>query len=120
MEQPAERTIGDLVFVGFNRWVLALERHSGEIVWEWKSPKGSGAVSLLLDGDRLIVSVSGFMYCLDPLYGQLAWKNPLTGKGMGVTCLTSLRGLPGTDHVLMAQVAQQAQAAAATASATAP
>ena len=50
MEQPAQRTIGDLVFVGFNRWVVALDRYSGEIVWEWKSPKGSGAVSLLLDG----------------------------------------------------------------------
>ena len=75
---------------------------------------------MLLDGDRLIVSVSGFMYCLDPLYGQLVWKNPLTCKRMGVTCLTSLPGLPGPDHVLMAQVAQLAQAAAAPASATAP
>ncbi len=35
MEQPAERTIGDLVFVGFNRWVVALDRYSGEIVWEY-------------------------------------------------------------------------------------
>ena len=42
MEQRAERTIGDLVFVGFNRWVVALDRYSGEIVWEWKSPKASG------------------------------------------------------------------------------
>lgn len=117
MEQPAERTVGDLVFVGFNRWVVALDRYTGEIVWEWKPPKASGAVSLLLDGDRLVVSVNGFMFCLDPLYGQLVWENPLKGKGMGVTCLTSLRGLPGTDHVLTAQVAQRAQAAAA---ATAP
>ncbi len=115
MEPPAERTIGDLVFVGFNRWVVALDRLSGEIAWEWKSPKAAGAVSLLLDGDRLIVSVSGFMFCLEPLYGQLVWENPLKGKGMGVTCLTSLRGLPGTDHMLMAHAAQQAQAAAAAA-----
>ena len=120
MEQPAQRTIGDLVYVGFNRWVLAMDRYSGEIVWQWKSPKGSGAVSLLLDGDRLIVSVSGFMYCLDPLYGQQVWKNPLTGKGVGVTCLTSLRGLPGTDHMLMAHAAQQAQAAAAAVAGVAP
>ena len=51
-----ERTIHDLLFVGFNSRIAALDRFSGEIVWEWKAPKGSGFVSMILDGDRLIAS----------------------------------------------------------------
>ena len=30
----------DLVFVGLNRQVLALDRYTGRIVWEFKVPKG--------------------------------------------------------------------------------
>ena len=63
-------TIQDLAFVGFHSRVLALDRDTGEIVWDWKSPKGTSSyVAVLLDGDRLIVSVQGYMYCLDPING---------------------------------------------------
>ena len=47
---------------------------------------------MLLDGDRLIVSVIGYMYCLDPLYGAEVWRNPLRGTGTGVACIASMRG----------------------------
>ena len=40
----------DLVFVGFNRRVAALNRRTGDIVWEWKASNGTAYVSLLLDG----------------------------------------------------------------------
>ena len=55
-----------LIFVGFNSRVVALDRRSGRLVWDWTSPKGSGFVAVLLDVDRLIVSVQGYTYCLDP------------------------------------------------------
>ena len=48
-----ERTVEDLIFVGFNARVAALDRYNGELVWTWEAPKGSGFASLLLDGDRL-------------------------------------------------------------------
>jgi outer membrane protein assembly factor BamB len=81
-----------LIFVGFNSRVVALHRDSGELVWEWKSPKGSGYVTLLLDGDRLIASVVGYTYCLDPLTGNVLWFNELSGFGTGVASLASVRG----------------------------
>src|SRR5262249_16942402 len=59
-------TIDQLVFVGLNGYALALDRTTGEIVWSNDQMK-SGYVTLLLDGDRLIVSTNGYMYCLDPL-----------------------------------------------------
>ena len=84
-------TIDQLIFVGFNGYALALDRDTGEIVWN-NSDMKSGYVSLLLDGDRLIVSTNGYMYCLDPLTGQTLWHNPLTGYGTGPASLASVRG----------------------------
>jgi outer membrane protein assembly factor BamB len=82
----------NLVFVGFHSRVAALERDSGGVVWKWQSPKGSGYVTLLLDGDRLIVSVMGYTYCLDPATGGELWFNELEGMGTGVASLASVRG----------------------------
>jgi outer membrane protein assembly factor BamB len=77
----------------------------------------SGYVSLLLDGDRLIVSTNGYIYCLDPLSGQILWNNPLKGYGSGApTSLVSVRGQ--SSQTLTAQAAA-AMAAAAGASAAA-
>ena len=85
-------TNDSLIFVGFNSRVIALDRHSGKLVWDWKSPKGSGFVAVLLDVDRLIVSVQGYTYCLDPNSGTCLWSNPLSGMGVGIPCVASSRG----------------------------
>ncbi|MGD9722167.1 MAG: PQQ-binding-like beta-propeller repeat protein [Pirellulales bacterium] len=82
---------GGLVFVGFNARVAALDRETGELVWQWKCPRGSGIAALLLDGDRLIASLQGYTYCLDAASGQLIWNNPLKGMGIGTACLASAR-----------------------------
>lgn len=81
-----------LIFVGFNSRVVALDRCTGELVWDWKSPKGSGFVAVLLDVDRLIVSVQGYTYCLDPSTGDELWSNPLSGMGVGIPCVASAHG----------------------------
>lgn len=85
-------TIEQLIFVGLNGYVLALDRDTGDIVWSNKELK-SGYVTLLLDGDRLIASTNGYIFCLDPLTGAIRWHNPLKGYGMGApTSLISIRG----------------------------
>jgi outer membrane protein assembly factor BamB len=104
-------TIDELIFVGLNGYALALHRDTGEIVWS-NDKMESGYVSLLLDGDRLIVSTNGYMYSLDPLSGEIQWKNPLKGFGMGApTSLVSVRGQSS-----LSLIAQAAAAAAAAAS----
>ena len=82
----------DIIFVGFNKQVIALDRYTGEKKWVWKSPKGSGYPTILVDGDRLIVSVHGYTYCLEPTTGALVWENELKGLGTGISCLASSRG----------------------------
>ncbi len=110
-----ERTIVDLVYVGLNRRVIALDRNDGHVVWEWKAAKGTGFVSLLLDGDRLVVGVSGYITCLDPVYGQVVWENPLKGYGSALSTLVSVNG--SSQGAAAAAVIAQQQAAAAAAAA---
>ena len=84
-------TIDDLIFVGINGWAAALHRDTGELVW-YNSEMHTGLTTMLLDGDRLIVSTNGYIYCLDPLTGRVRWHNPMTGYGTGVAHLVSVRG----------------------------
>ena len=114
--------VDELVFVGFNSRILALSRGSGEIAWSWQAakPRSGGFVTMLLDGDRLVVSVSGYMYCLDPATGEQLWYNETKGFGTGVASLVSVRGQ--SPHALATVIAaaveeQQRQAAAAAAAA---
>ena len=106
------RGVDELVFCGFNSQVFALHRSTGEIIWDWRSPEGSGFVTLLIDCDQLIVSVNGYMYCLDAVTGHERWRNTLKGRGVGVASLASVRAQAGNQ---IAQAAQQQQAAAAAA-----
>lgn len=93
MYHNSMRQISDLVFVGFNSRVIAMDRISGEVVWTWKSPKGSSQhVAVMLDDDQLIVSISGYMYALDAETGEALWFNELSGMGYGIPSLTSVNG----------------------------
>jgi outer membrane protein assembly factor BamB len=107
--------IEQLVFVGLNGYAVALDRETGEIVWSNNQMK-RGYVTLLLDGDRLIVSTNGYIYCLDPLTGEILWNNPLKGFGAGTPAsLLSVRGQ--SSQTMIEQAAAAAAAAQAAASA---
>ena len=107
--------LSDLVFTGFNRRVAALDKRTGQIVWQWKASKGRMYVTLMLEGDVLIAGVDGYMYGLDARTGAQLWFNEMSGFGTGVTSLASVSGSaqnPG------AAAAANAAASAAAASAT--
>jgi outer membrane protein assembly factor BamB len=105
-------TIDQLIFVGLNGYAAALHRDTGAIVWS-NNEMRSGYVTLLLDGDRLIVSTNGYLYCLDPLTGDILWNNPMSGYGFGApTSLVSVRG-QSSQPVLQQAAAAIAAAAAA-------
>ena len=109
-------TLEQLVFVGLNGYAVALDRDTGEIVWS-NSEMKSGYVTMLLDGDRLIVSTNGYIFCLHPLTGQTIWHNPLKGYGSGApTSLVSVRGSSMQEVIEDAAATAAAQAATAAAS----
>ncbi|MEE8451072.1 MAG: PQQ-binding-like beta-propeller repeat protein [Thermoguttaceae bacterium] len=106
--------LDDIVFVGLNSRVAALDANTGTIVWDWRAPTGSGYVSLLLlDGNRLIASVSGYTYCLDPGTGRQHWFNELTGFGTGVVSIVAVDKCNPHDPVVAAAASDAADAAAA-------
>ena len=100
-------TTDQLIFVGFNSRVAAIDRDTGQLIWQWKCPRGTGYTSLLFDGDRLIVSVMGYTYCLVPLTGQVLWFNELPGMGMGVASLASVRGSMQNPQAAAAYAAEE-------------
>jgi outer membrane protein assembly factor BamB len=100
-------TVDQLIFVGFNGYALALDRDTGDIVWS-NNQLNSGYVTMLLDGDRLIVSTNGYMYALDPLTGSILWHNPLRGYGVGAAHLCSVRGQSAQTVVVQSQQAADA------------
>ncbi len=101
--------LSDLVFVGFGKRVVALHRDTGEIFWQWSAPRGTGYAAVLLDGDRLIVSVMGYMYCLDPATGTQMWENELKGLGTGVASLASVRGSASLQRAASQEIAEKQQ-----------
>ncbi|QEL15470.1 outer membrane protein assembly factor BamB family protein [Limnoglobus roseus] len=105
------RQIDQLIFVGLNGYAVALDRDTGAIVWSCDEMK-SGYVTLLLDGDRLIVSTNGYLYCLDPLTGRVLWNNRMAGYGGGTpTSLVSVRGQTSQTFLQQAAAAIAAQQA---------
>ncbi|MDB6138084.1 MAG: hypothetical protein JWO94_1156, partial [Verrucomicrobiaceae bacterium] len=89
---PACMNNADLVYVGFLSRVAALNRKTGEILWEWQAQEGRSYLTLLLDRDLLIVSVDGYMYGLEAATGRERWFNPMTGYNTGVASLASMSG----------------------------
>ena len=103
-------SIEQLIFVGLNGYVAALHRDTGELIWK-NDQLHSGYVTLLLDGDRLIVSTNGYIYGLSPYTGKILWHNPMRGFGSGApTALVSVRG---QSSQVLASLASAQQAAAA-------
>lgn len=100
--------LDDLVFTAFNKRVAALHRDTGEIVWQWTAPSGETYASLLLDGDRLIVCIHGYMYALEAATGRPLWSNEMKGFGFGVASLASVRGSLSSSALLLNSAAESA------------
>ena len=112
MQSAATTPSNDLVYVGFNSRIAALDRRTGELVWEWRSPSGSGYVSLLCEDGVLFASVDGYTYALDPRNGNLLWENHLPGMGTGVACLATARASTAQASGVAAQAEQDARSRA--------
>jgi outer membrane protein assembly factor BamB len=95
--------LNDMIFTGFNRRVAALDRRTGMIIWQWQAKAGRTYVTLLLEGDMLIVSVDGHMYGLNAMTGVELWYNEMSGFGTGVASLASVNGSAANVHVSAAK-----------------
>ncbi|MDB6109538.1 MAG: Pyrrolo-quinoline quinone [Pedosphaera sp.] len=103
-----------LIFVGIKGTAIALDRATGQIVWQTHL-KGSGFVQLVLDGDQLYATAQGEVFCLNPATGDPRWNNPLKGYGLGLASIAVRDGVGSAEANLIAEEerrrAEQASAA---------
>ncbi len=78
------------IYAAFNGRVFALDRRDGSILWRWKTPKGN-FVTLLPDGDQLLVCSDGYLWALRAEDGLCLWSQPFKGEGTGIPFLASPR-----------------------------
>src|SRR6266849_10341570 len=80
-----------LVFVGIKGSVIALNRATGAQEWATHL-KGADFVNVLLQGDMVLATCRGEVFCVDPLTGIVMWHNPLKGLGMGLATIATDQG----------------------------
>ncbi|MGN6553449.1 MAG: outer membrane protein assembly factor BamB family protein [Verrucomicrobiota bacterium] len=81
-------TKSELLFVGVNGSVVALEKATGQQVWSTHL-KGSQFVNLILDGYQLFAHTAGELFVLNAQTGESIWHNGLKGYGYGLASLVT-------------------------------
>ncbi len=103
------------LFIGIKGTVLAIDRATGETVWE--TPLAGGDfVNVMLDGPELYAATHGELYRLDPSTGKVLWKNGLKGKGWGLIAIA--QSVDGNWTAINEKRRQEVAAAAGAAAAT--
>jgi outer membrane protein assembly factor BamB len=102
-----------IIYVGIKGAVLALDAANGRQLWLTRL-KGSGFVSVVVEGRRLFATTQGEAFCLERSTGALLWHNPLKGFGLGLASIATELGAR-TDLPLVAEKQQRDDAAAAAA-----
>ncbi len=99
------------LFIGIYGKVLAIDRATGQAVWE-TGLKGSDFVNVVLQDGALYAATRGELFCLDPVTGNIRWRNPLKGLGWG---LITIAPADSQEAVVMRRKKQQEEQAAAAA-----
>jgi hypothetical protein len=98
---------GDLLFIGTHGWVAALEKFTGRELWRTSLPKTGWSVVTLLHEDGVLFAASGgHAFAINPMNGEIAWENPLSGLGNGHLCLATVAQSPNAGATPVPQIAQ--------------
>jgi outer membrane protein assembly factor BamB len=92
----------DLIFLGIKKRALAIEKHTGRVVWTTQLSGGLGEdfVTLLVDGPTVFAYTKGHLHGLDATTGKILWKNELPGCGYGLASLAT-QGTAAPDPALI-------------------
>lgn len=106
-----------LVFIGTYGYVVALDVGTGQERWRLSLPStGYNLVTMIWDGDRLIVASYGKVMAIDAAEGAIVWRNELSGMGYHHSCLamvgaSSNSGADPLPHYALMRDRQRAAAA---------
>jgi outer membrane protein assembly factor BamB len=74
---------------------------------------------VVLDGDRVLATTKGELFCLEAATGQLLWRNELKGMGRGLVSIATANSPTGSALLPAEKKRRDEQAAAAGAAASA-
>ncbi len=78
------------LIIGIKGTVLALDRATGQELW--RTPlKGMSFVNVILEGEQVLATTRGEIYCLDKS-GTILWHDPLKGLGQGLVTVATEAG----------------------------
>ncbi len=97
------------IYVAFNGRVFAIDRRDGSVLWRWKVPKGGSFVTLLPDGDQVLVCSDGYLWALRAADGTPLWNQPFKGEGTGIPVLASPRAALGAEQAVLQLCAEAAE-----------
>ncbi len=104
----------DLIFIGIKGSVVALYRDTGQPAWATRL-KGMDFVNVVLEGDKVLATACGEIFCLDALAGRLLWNNPLKGYGRGLATIATEDNPGASNSSVLAEKHRRDEAAAAAA-----
>jgi outer membrane protein assembly factor BamB len=104
----------NLVFIGINGSVVALERATGAQVWATLLAR-SPFVNVVFQDGVILASCRGEVFCLDPLTGNALWHNPLKGLGTGIATIASAASPESGNAAVLAEKHRRDEEAAASA-----
>lgn len=84
-----------LLYVGVQRYVVALDAATGARRWSTELPGTSlltGFVTVHVDGAHVYAAAAGEITCLDAATGLVRWHNVLEGYGFGFVSLATGAG----------------------------
>lgn len=115
--RQGELSLDNLVFVGGNGVVAALDPTTGVELWRTPLPKSmwsmSFYVTLARSGDALYVGHGKMIHRLDALTGAVVWSRSVKGISTLPIVLTGRSAAVNEASLVAAMVQQQAAAAAA-------
>lgn len=111
------------LFILSNGRVAAIDKKSGEIAWEVKLRQYTKASlsyavgQIVLEDDKLVIGVSGILFCLSARDGSLIWKNELKGWGYSFISIANANtGAAAQDQVNSAAIMASVAATSASSS----
>lgn len=85
--------IAKYVFVGIRGSVMALDRNTGEIIWETHL-NGDGLVMLVLVENSIYATTHGELFCIEAFTGRVRWGNSLKGYGTAIATIATAGSIP--------------------------
>ena len=78
--EKEDNSVDNLIFVGINAYVVAVNKYSANTVWSnYYGGLNGGIVSLHFSKGKILIGNSGKLHCVNPLDGKEIWSNELKG-----------------------------------------